>query len=236
MPCGKCFSEGHLNVHTEVDLTDNGVYEVICENGHKTTDMIKNEKYELLYDLAIIAVSKGFSREAVSSFAASFERFHEFAIKVMLAHLSIQSDEVMKTWKLVSAQSERQLGAFYFLYLSSFKVAPMALDAKQVKFRNNVIHKGYIPSEDEVLNYAEAIFQNVINTTTLLKRNMQKSMNLISVQKKEEFEKRQNRKVSFFSIGTTLNHDVPIEILEKDVFNYEKSVYYLTKAFPLYVK
>ena len=91
------------------------------------------------------ALLDGYCRESVSSFASAQERFHEFAIKVFLTKQGAPKDQFFATWKLVANQSERQLGAYYFLHLLYFRKTPTQ-NTKMTEFRNSVIHKGSIPS------------------------------------------------------------------------------------------
>lgn len=239
LPCGHCHKEGQLDIVTELDITNNGVYEVTCANGHSSIDHIKNEKYELLFDLGLLAVDNGFSREAVSSFAVSLERFYEYCIRIMLISKNVSGDSINNAWKLVSSQSERQVGAFYFQYLSVFNVVPERFPQKQTDFRNSVIHKGYIPSKDEVLRYAKEVYQYIIKHTILLKKELQTSMDNHFFRRLSEVnhQYRDNDKlVGWFSIGTTLNSDISIEQLERNEFNFEMAVYYFTDVFPIYTK
>jgi hypothetical protein len=62
-----------------------------------------------------------------------------------------------QAWKLVSSQSERQFGAFVFLHAALVGTAPEVLSMKQREFRNDVIHKGYIPARAEALDYGERV-------------------------------------------------------------------------------
>jgi hypothetical protein len=109
----------------------------------------------MLFEVGAYAILDGYYREAVSSFTTSLERFHEFAIRVFLDNTSKASDLFQNCWKHVSSQTERQLGAFIFLWASNFGQAPVLLDSKQVKFRNEVIHKGVIPSREQAVNYGD---------------------------------------------------------------------------------
>lgn len=239
LPCGHCFKEGQLNIVTELDITNNGVYEVTCANGHSSIDYIKNEKYELLFDLGLLAVNNGFSREAVSSFAVSLERFYEYCIRVMLISKSVSDDSINKTWKLVSSQSERQVGAFYFQYLSVFNKVPERFPTNQTTFRNEVIHKGYIPSKNEVLQYAKEVYQYIIKHIILLKKELQISMDEHFLRRKSEINlqyKDNDKVVGWFSIGTTLNNETPIKLLESSKFDFEMSVHYISDVFPIYTK
>lgn len=80
---------------------------------------------------------------------------------MFLNHLKVEGKDVAATWKLVSSQSERQLGAFYLLYLALFHTVPNP-DKKKVEFRNNVIHKGTIASTEEATEYAAFVYDYIV--------------------------------------------------------------------------
>jgi hypothetical protein len=136
-----------------VALNDSGVYHVRCPAGHDSYTIIQQEKFELLYDSALLAIRDGHLMEAVSGIAASVERCHEFCVKVWLARGGIPVDEFRQAWKYLAKQTERQIGAFHMLYLQQYKTAAPT-HQKSVEFRNRVIHQGYLPTRDEVLKYA----------------------------------------------------------------------------------
>lgn len=54
-----------------------------CSHGHKTTTIVQNPKYEILFDIGANAIVDGYYREAVSSFTSSLERFYEYSIKIL---------------------------------------------------------------------------------------------------------------------------------------------------------
>jgi len=161
--CFDCFVENgypSLECNTQ-DITDDGMYKVECSKGHITYQMMRNEKFEVLFDLGADALNNGYKYEAVACFKASLERFYEYFIKVMLIKNKVSQEDIKKTWSYVSSQSERQLGAFYFLYLQEFKEVPEKESRSKVELRNNVIHKGYIPTYKEVFDYGEYILNYI---------------------------------------------------------------------------
>src|SRR5690606_34252006 len=109
------------------------------------------------FDIGAYAIVDGYYREAVSSFTSSLERVYEFFIKVICSSRGIDWNIIQKTWSLVSSQSERQLGAFIFIYLQEMGEKPALLHPDHIKFRNQVIHKGQIPTKQEALEYGQAI-------------------------------------------------------------------------------
>ncbi len=74
----------------------------------------------MLFEIALNAISDEYYREAVSSFAASVERFFEFALRVILSKTKTPPSIVEAGWAKVASQSERQFGAYVFLYATTF--------------------------------------------------------------------------------------------------------------------
>ncbi|WJF88585.1 hypothetical protein [Bacillus subtilis] len=146
----------------ETEISEKNVYELTCNNGHKKNYIVQIQKFELLYELAAYALLDGYTREAVSGFAVAVERLHEYCMQILLIKNSVSKENRDKTFKMVSRMSERQLGAFYYLYLSEFKEPPEQIQGERVKFRNNVTHNGEIPTYEKTLEYAEYIFNYII--------------------------------------------------------------------------
>lgn len=157
--CERCRKEDHANVESlsRVEFNDSGRYEVQCSRGHTFTTFLQQQKFEILFEIGAYAINDGYYREAVSSFTSSLERFYEFFIKVICVSKNIELTDFQETWKDVSNQSERQLGAFMFLYLLENGSKPALLHKKKIEFRNAVIHKGKIPNKEEALEYGQAI-------------------------------------------------------------------------------
>ncbi len=173
IPCMRCLQElgqpgGEFS---QVEFRDDGRYELTCSSGHRETTVLQQQKFEVLFDIGAHAILDGYYREAVSSFAASLERFYEFSVRVFLASSS-GSDELFKSaWKPVSSQSERQLGGFVLLWAATFKALPALLNTTRVSFRNDVIHKGKIPTREEAVAFGKAVLAIVRpNMLTLRER------------------------------------------------------------------
>jgi hypothetical protein len=141
---------------SHVEFCDDGRYEVKCSYGHKSTTILQQQKFEVLFDIGANAILDGYYREAVSSFTSSLERFYEFALRIFLEKASGTDVLFQSCWKKVASQSERQLGAFVFLWASNFGELPELLSNTQVGFRNDVIHKGKIPTKEEAIKYGDA--------------------------------------------------------------------------------
>lgn len=174
--CMECFwVDGHpSDVAISVELRADGLYKVACPRGHVTVTAIQEQKSEVLFDLGAMALLDGYAREAVSSIAASLERFFEYYVLVVSLKHGIASEHFIKAWNPISRLSERQFGAFLFLYLLENKkpLEPLISDAKPElagqsrgdtltwsAFRNDVIHNGYIPSTEEAIEYGNLVYQ-----------------------------------------------------------------------------
>lgn len=141
-----------------LEYRDEAWYEVTCSNGHEFRTILQEQKHEILFEIGAHAIIDGYYREAVSSFTSSLERFHEFAIRCLLAKLGVPEPNADTAWNRVSSQTERQFGAFVFLWLSNFHEAPALLSPTEVKFRNDVVHKGKIPTKDAALRFGNRVF------------------------------------------------------------------------------
>jgi len=106
-----------------------------------------------------MALIDGYTREAVASFAVALERFYEYWVRVQLLHGAVTPDALDVAWKQISAQSERQLGAFVALYLREYGTSAPLLPQSATEFRNKVTHKGYIPTRPEALEYGDRVLQ-----------------------------------------------------------------------------
>jgi hypothetical protein len=143
-------------------ISDNGIHPARCNKGHEFVIIFEAAKFETLFDIGMSALRDGYPREAVSSFTASFERFLEFYIRYIWHLKKIEPSIIEKTWKLMENQSERQLGAFISLYTVEQKESPPCLSNEQSKFRNKVIHKGYIPSVNEAINFGKIVYEIIL--------------------------------------------------------------------------
>lgn len=136
----------------------------------------ENQKFDLLFESGISALLDSYNRESVTSAAASLERFYEFTIRIIIKNSSINDGLLENIWKYVSSQSERQLGAFIFLYTLKFETTPPLLNNKMIQFRNNVIHKGYFPNKEESLIFLKMVSGIIQEVFQKLKEEMPDSI------------------------------------------------------------
>ena len=161
--CQKCFWEGILSessIWENIILQDNFLHHFKCKNGHDNLVLIQAFKFEILFESGLCAIRDNYYLEAVLSLTASLERFYELTIKILSISNGLSEKDFKLLYNQISNQSERQLGAFLFIYSYAYKKIPeFLLDNKYKNFRNKVVHKGYLPNEKEVKEYAEAIYK-----------------------------------------------------------------------------
>lgn len=155
--------------NSSIELTDNYYYEFTCNRGHNNKFFLALPRYAILFDMGVSAYLEGYWREAVLDFAASYERFHEYCIFLMLwSDNELQNENLTTLWKRMAYQSERQLGAFTALFYRHLGMLPVELPQKAVEFRNAVTHKGKFPSKEETYRYALQIAEYIKATITKL--------------------------------------------------------------------
>lgn len=203
--CPKCayfaakemHQKGSTSVNVEVPMpvarpSDDGKYEVHCAAGHVGTVTVDNVKFELLFEMGLNALVDGYPREAVSSFASALERFYEFYCHVVATVNLIPHEQMDSAWKAVGKQSERQLGMFIASVLLLTKQCPPLLNPnREVKFRNEVIHGGYIPTIEEAISFGDVVMGHINKSLETLRRLVPGAMlatyeRLSPAEKKEE--------------------------------------------------
>jgi len=140
------------------------VYEFECPSGHQFTANILYHDFQKLFEVAVNALADDYYREAVGSFAASYERFMELSIRIIMKANGVDAENLESGWKAIARQSERQLGAFIFLFLREFSRRPQLLTDRQVQLRNKVIHQGYFPDREECLKYGTEVLESIRST------------------------------------------------------------------------
>ncbi|WP_289102579.1 hypothetical protein [uncultured Fusobacterium sp.] len=202
--CMSCLiEEGTPNLDMiEVKINEDGIYRHICSKGHITYTITQSMKFEDLFEIAISALLDEYTREAIASSTAALERFYEFCIKIFLSRNGVSLELIKEVWKLVNSQSERQLGAYYFLYLNALKQKPITLSNNSISFRNNVIHKGKIPNSQEAFEYLKEVYKCIFDTLKILERVYEKEIQMMI----EENLKIKNKKIlEYIEKGARIN-------------------------------
>lgn len=152
-------------------VQDDSTYKFTCPAGHEALIWLQNEKHDILFEGAGLALLDGYIREAAFGLASALERFLEFAIRALSLQFGILPETQETTWRIVARQSERQLGMFLGMWLAHTKTAAVYLEPKWVEFRNSVVHSGYIPTEPEVMAYGDRVLEYINSRLDILDRD-----------------------------------------------------------------
>lgn len=215
-----------------IEITEKCLYEFTCEHGHLNRFFVTNPKYELLFEMGLCAYYKGFYREAVLDFAASLERFYENCINIFIIKqfpdIKTHDEILLKLWKPISKQSERQYGAFIAIFLLNLGYMPPLFQENQVAFRNKVTHQGYFPTKEEALKYANAVAKYIIEIYSTLTNDFQiDSLNKIRCLESLQVTNQLNKELKEKGIEKEKIHGFPIfcffrnhySLANKDWFN-----------------
>jgi hypothetical protein len=156
------------------ELTEAGAASGQCTRGHHLRVIVQAEHHVILFDSACLALLDGYYREAIGSFAASLERLCEFAIRVLCRHRGLETKVIDETWKLVAKQSERQYGAFAFLFAMHTGRAPERW--KHDELRNDVVHRGKLPTLEDAMTFGRACYERILDVTDELQRSAAKAL------------------------------------------------------------
>lgn len=143
------------------ELDDNGVAYLTCNKAHESAFVFEAKRHEVLLRSGGKALLAGFSSEAISSLSSALERAYEFYIRVICSNRGIEVEPFEVAWKSVGAQSERQLGAFTFLYLLDTG-AHLALDPKIPETRNRIVHHGRIARTKDAMEFGERVYSRIL--------------------------------------------------------------------------
>ncbi len=159
------------------------IEEFVCPKGHITIGIHQNMQYEFLLDMGIDDLARNNYRGAFLNFVAAEERFFEFFIETICAKRQVPYATFNDTWKQLKNLSERQYGAFCFLYLLEFNAAPYDTEKEKVEneithkkhtlkqLRNKVVHQGYKPTENETKFYGDFIIHRISDMVEHLKKS-----------------------------------------------------------------
>jgi len=180
--CNECVEQGkgHGQFTAHVSPNNEGIYQVNCPNRHYFSVDILSHHFQVLFENGIHALSDDYYIESFVSFVTSHERFMEYFLNVVLKSNEVSGLEFNNTWKELAKQTERQIGAFYLTYLQEFKEKPSQLSNKNRELRNSVIHKGYLPTKEDCINFGDNVLEFIRPIINQLKIGKKYEKELIS--------------------------------------------------------
>lgn len=156
----------------EIDLLEWPYVTYFCGKGHREHRIIAAELYELLFHQATYCLEDGYYREAIGTYNAALERYFEYAIEMISFRLTRDGQKFGTLWKEVANQSERQLGAYYFLWYTYFGKLPDTLNSNKSNLRNRVVHKGHLATKEEAKDFGKYVFDYIRRSQSVLHESL----------------------------------------------------------------
>lgn len=157
----------------------------ICPKGHKIISGLMHDLMDVLYTSGVHAYLNDCFSESVMSFAVSLEQSYAIFIKADLLKKGISLESIDELWKEIGNQSERLYGAFCSHYLRITSGSWKA-NQRMIKFRNKVIHKGYIATSKESTKFAEYITECHFKILSILKKDFAEECTKIYFHQQEQ--------------------------------------------------
>lgn len=168
--CNKCRLEERQDDFTSIEIDEDFFTgkEIVCKNGHKTFVISETPRFPYLIQDGIEAYNSGFY---IESFHALYSGFEAYKKEFTAAYFFKEFNDVKKTKEVLKKidRSERLEGAFLvaFTELSGGK-SPLSLSRTSIELRNNIVHKGMIPSSTDCENIGNSIFKIIASSNRLL--------------------------------------------------------------------
>lgn len=171
--CMQCLTKNmEMTSYPIIDnINEQDYYEVKCEHGHTNYYYFQNEKFDILFTLAIQALCDGYNREAYLNFVASLERFYEFGVRLMTKINGTTPEDYATLNKQLNSNSERELGAYCSLFLATKKEPAKILTNSQRNYRNRVVHQGVSPSRVKTVELGESVYNLIRNDFLFFNEN-----------------------------------------------------------------
>ena len=148
-----------LDLRTDSD----GRYTSECSRGHQQLVVLRQQKFEILFELAAYAIRDGDYRQSVSSCAASLEAFHEFFLRSMAYQDGIKKERFDAAWKLLGISRQNRQEAYLLNYRNLCARPPVLLTATQNDWKDSVMHQGLMPTREECVSFGQAVL-NVLRS------------------------------------------------------------------------
>jgi hypothetical protein len=103
-----------------------------------------------------------YHREAILTCASALDAYLDFHVAVLMRSTASKKEDVDALLKFISKQAERRLGAFLAAETAISKQQPGYIRQPMIELRNNIVHKGYIPTQDEAFGYLQHVLDFIV--------------------------------------------------------------------------
>lgn len=138
------------------EIGEEGYFLTTCPVGHVVLTIWVKPKFEILADLAFLAIQSKDNRSSILNFYSSLEEYYKFLSRFAAFKLT----DSPGTTKI--RRSEQFLGSYQASYFYIFGEEGPILSPNLVELRNDVIHNGKIPTIAEVVKFGKATIRVIL--------------------------------------------------------------------------
>jgi len=146
-------------VFLDLRANGDGSYRSECSRGHQQIVALRQQKFEILFELAAYAIRDGHYRQSVSSCTASLEDFHEFFLRAMAYESGITKERFDAAWKLLGISPQNRQEAYLLNYRNFCSRPPVLLSHQHNDWKDSVMKKGKMPRREECVTFGQAVLQ-----------------------------------------------------------------------------
>ncbi|MFM0205592.1 hypothetical protein PQR53_37915 [Paraburkholderia fungorum] len=162
--CLECNTDGSSvenavlsSVFLDLRPDEEGRYRSECSRGHQQIVTLRQQKFEIFFELAAYAIRDGHYRQSVSSCAESLEDFHEFFLRAMAYQNGIKKERFDAAWKLLGISPQNREEAYSLNYRNFCARPPVLLRPDQNDWKDSVIEKGKMPRREECVAFGQTV-------------------------------------------------------------------------------
>jgi hypothetical protein len=162
--CRECNPDGSSSgnpvfpsVSLDLRPDGDGRYMSECSRGHKQLVALRQQKFEILFELAAYAIRDGHYRQSISFCTASLEALREFFLRSMSYQNGINKERFDAAWKLLGISRQHRYEAYLLNYLNYCARPPVLLTAGQNDWKDSVMQKGITPTREECVTFGRAV-------------------------------------------------------------------------------
>jgi hypothetical protein len=147
----------------DIQPDDEGRHIAECQHGHTQIVALRQQNFEILFELAAYAIRDKNYRQSVSSCMKSLKAFQEFFLRSMAYQNGIKKERFDAAWKLLGISRQNRHEAYLLNYLNFCSRPPVLLTASQSEWKDSVMQKRILPTREECVSFGQAVL-NVLRS------------------------------------------------------------------------
>lgn len=143
-----------------LEWNDDNWYKFICPFGHENYFRVQLLRFQILFDMGVSALAKGYLREAIISTYSALEDLSRMFCLVYAEANGLNAAQINELSNALTL-SERRTGAFELALALTKSEGVAVLRSKSRSWRelrNKIVHEGHFPSRDIAIKHCEQLY------------------------------------------------------------------------------